>query len=542
MVVDVPASVWALPFVGLALTSARRNLAATTLLTALALLAGLAGARYELAGEQSRGKVHSGPIIGVHPRQAIAVRIDGFGPHDIVVDDFVDPPEGLGYDPARWAERLELELHTIAAVHYADGPARARQAYAQAEVRVIDAIVPPAELPAYPSLLGVEVRSGTAGDGSRVEFGCPGQPQDPRGWFETSRACPRKYLVDGSTGLGLSPRWPGYTAFVGRDRLRVARWIGQPTGDRHAERRSLAIESGVWLLLVVLGGWLVARRWGARASATTEAAATLAAVALLGASLVASSSSGTAPGASDAGGLSLLAIALVLLPGWRTQARKGSREVGGARVLALGVAASLLILTASPLAGHGDALGLLDALAEQLARGELMSWESSRALAGSVSVLALGAGVGICVHALLEPKPSRTSPDGPPAGPDRPTAGASSERRHARERVLLGLVLVLVLVLSLRKPGEDVALLHGAGAVLIAANVRLRSRAAQLAVALGCAVAAAIPLFIPFLPFIPSTTISGPAVLVPLALASLACVGLGLGDGFRARADPQPAK
>lgn len=514
VIIEVPASMWALPFVGLALASSRwpassrpgRSVAAVTLVAALALLASLAGSRYELAAGQPRGMVHSGPIIGVHPRQAVAVRIDGFGPHDIVVDDFVDPPDGLGYDPSRWAERLELELHTIATTHYANGPARARQAFARAEVRVIDAIVPPAELAAYPSLLGVEVRSGSSGQGSTVEFGCPGQPTGPREQFETSRACPRKYLVDGSTGLGLSPRWPGYTQFIGRDRVRVARWFGWPGGDRRDQQTQLALESGVWLLMLVLGGWLVARRRLGAASGIARAAAVLGAVALVGVVLVAASRSGSAPGSwSDSGGLSLLAIALVLLPCSPSDPR-------GSRVMALACAASLVLLSASPLANHGDALALLEAVVEQLALGLGISWESSRALAGSLSVLALGAGVGICVDALLGP-------------------GKTSERRHTRELLLLGFVSALALALSLRKPGEDLALLHGAGALLIAATVRPRARAASLAVGLACAFGAALPLFGPVAP--------GPVVLVSLVLAALVCLGSCLGPERRLGPEPR---
>ncbi|PRP96720.1 hypothetical protein [Enhygromyxa salina] len=472
VIIASPASLWALPLVGLALSGSRPRLVATTLITALALLAGLAGSRYELAGDQPHGMVHSGPIIGIHPRQAIAVRIDGFGPHDIVVDDFVDPPGGLGYDPARWAERLELELHSIAETRYADGPARARQAFAGAEVRVIDAIVPPAERPAYPSLLGIEVRSGTTGAGSRVEFGCPGQPTGPHDRFESSRACPRKYLVDGSTGLGLSPRWPGYTAFAGRDRVRLARWIDWPAGAGPRGQPRLAVESGAWLVIVVLGGWLVARRWGGRATGTIAAATTLAGLALLGGVLVAASSSGGS-GSAGGGALSLLAIALVLIPdrsgqpsdrsrgsGRGSGRRSARRSARGSRVLAIACAASLLLVSVSPIAGHGDAIALLEALAEQLAQSGRITWESSRALAGSLSVVALGAGVGICVHALVAELPVEPR-----------------ERRHTPELVLLGLVLAAALALSLRKPGDDLALLHGAAAVLMLATARLRGDA-----------------------------------------------------------------
>jgi VIT1/CCC1 family predicted Fe2+/Mn2+ transporter len=134
-----------------------------------------------------------------------------------------------------------------------------------------------------------------------------------------------------------------------------------------------------------------------------------------------------------------------------------------------------------------------------------------------MSVLALGAGVGICVSALVDPGEINE-------------INEISERRHTRRELWrLGLVVALALALALRKPGEDLALLHGAGALLIAATVldRPRGRATSLGVGLACALGAALPL----LEAARAGATPGPVVLVSLVLAALACVGLSLGWG-----------
>jgi hypothetical protein len=481
VLVEVPAALWALPLVGAALMlrpARARGRVAAWLALPLALAAGLFGARFELGAPQARGAVFSGPIIGVHPRQATAVRIDGFGPHDIVVDDYVDPPGGLGYDPASWAERLELALRTIATTHYADGPARAREAFALAEVRLADAAVPPADLHLYESLLGVEVRSGTAGEGSRVEFVCPGQRVDPRGGAPQAieRACPRKYLVDGSAGLGLSRRFAGYTEVRGRDRLRLARVLGWPSGIARSDRRSLALESGLWLLALVLGAWALGRGRGRREQAWV--AASLAGACALGLALLAASveGSGSAAAAGASFGPALLALALILLPADRPSEERPDP-------LALPLAALLALLVASPLAGRGDGLDLHAAITKELVLGLDLPWSHARALAASAAVVVLAAGLGVCVAALVEVP--IFGGEGEPAG---------SERRHTPMLRRLGLSLVVGVALALRKPGDDLALLCGVAALLIAGSVRLRGRAATAGLAVVCSLGAAIPL------------------------------------------------
>lgn len=451
VVIEVPAALWGLPIVGASLLLGggdrfRRAGLAAGLAVGLALAAAIAGTWFEARAPQPRGLALSGPIIGVHPRQATAVRIDGFGPHDLVVDDYVDPPAGgqsdpQGYDPEGFAAWLELELRAIAATHYAGGPARAREAFANAEVHVADAIVPPAERDAYASLIGVEVRSGTTGEGSMVEFVCPGRTLGSASGLQPSRACPRKYIVDGSTGLGLSSRFPGYMEVRGRDRARIARAIGWPHGDARRDRRSLALESGAWLIALLLAGWALARR---RSAELGDMAAALAGWAALALASIAATRIG-AIGSLDAttGGPALLALALLAL----APAREGDRPT-----LAWPIAGLLALIAASPLAGIGDVVSLLDATVEALVLGLGLDWSTSRALAGGLAVVVLAAGLGVCAGSLFQGR----------------------EARQGRaEAIRLALALALGVALALRKPTDDLALLSVGCALLLAASVRI---------------------------------------------------------------------
>lgn len=515
VIIEVPAALWALPIAGAGLWLGRGDRAKrTTLMLPLALAAALVGARFEASGPQPHGLVHSGPIIGVHPRQAVAVRIDGHGPHDLVVDDYVDPPGGLGYDPQQWAAWLELELHAIAQTHYAEGPARAREAFAHAAVRVVDAVVPPAERDAYPSRLGIEVRSGTTGEGSTVEFVCPGQTLGTRRSTapEPSRACPRKYVVDGSTGLGVSSRFPGYTEVRGRDRARLATWLGWPHADARRDRRALALESGAWLLLLVLGAWALMRRRpigdlpadrdasvepGNRdASVEPGGAAVLgrvAGVAALGLALIAVIGS---PVTLDAitGGPTLLAMAvLVLAPGRRGEPLE--------RGFVLPIAGLLALLAASPLAGSGDVLALLDRSVEPLVLGLDLGWATSRALAGSLAVVVLAVGLGGCAGALFESRG---------LGPGRAPAWG--------EAIRLGLALAVAVALALRKPADDLALLQGAAALLLASTLYVRPGASRVAFGLALVLACALG---------PALTLARDGAVAPVALGSAIVASLG---------------
>lgn len=510
VVIASPASLWSLPvvaaaLVGLALRPARGlALALTPAIVGIALAAAIFGANFEAQGPQPRGRVHGSPVLGVHPRQAIAVQIDGFGPHDIVVDDYVDPPGGQGYDPQRFAARLEAELHAIAERNYEAGPARARVAFANAEVEPREAIVPPADRELYESLLGFEVRSGTTGEGSTVEFVCPGQPLDPRGARANAaigRSCPRKYLIDGSTGLGLASRFPGYTEVIGRDRARVAQLLGWPSGDARDDRRTLALESGIWLLGLVSLAWLLAR--GRRRDQPPWAEA-LASASVLGALLVIAL---LGPPGEDSlrGGPTLLAILLILIP---TQAPDPPRReaAGLPSGLPSGLPFALLValLAASPLGGHGDALELLANTRDRMV--DLgVDWAIASALAGSSCVVVLAVGVGIGATALV----------------DRCRAAMPREGRHMRADLLaLGLALTLAVGLALRKPADDLPLLASAAAVLTLALGRPRSRAQLLALALATTLAAAAPLL--------EGEVASPISQGLVAVGAMLCLALGL--------------
>ena len=514
--VAVPAALWCVPVIGAAMllgdasTTARRLGAG--LLAALALVAALVGARFEAHGVQSRGAVVSGPIIGVHPRQAVAVEIDGFGPHDIVVDDYVEPVhiDQPHYDPQAWAEWLERELHAIAETHYADGPARARAAYAEAEVVVVDAVVPPAQREAYPSLLGVEVRSGTTGEGSTVAFVCPGQVRGPgRHGGHPTHACPRKYVVDGSTGLGLSSRFPGYTEIRGRDRARLGQWLGWPSGDAQRDRRSLALESGLLLaLLLALGIGLAVTDL-----ARTQTSAIMAALALLLAVVVALTHAGDGLDGRAIGptwlALGLLALAEPPEPAEPTTARTWLDTL--ARLVPAG---AIVLVSASPLAGRGDALALLDAIADTLVLDWGLAWAPSRALAGGLGVLAVSAGVWACADALV----------------NRDVEGArGSEPRHAPRRWIgIAVVALVGVAVALRKPVDDLPLLHGVGALLIAASLRTRRRAIALAGAIAGSLLAALPV----LGAIATGDPLGPVAWTVDLLAAAACLVLPFVQSF----------
>jgi hypothetical protein len=525
VVIEVPAAAWALPIMGVVIgvvvgvlvgvgsqlvrEPRTGNVAvalAVPLALLLALVAALAGTWFEARATQPRGLAHSGPVIGVHPRQATAVRIDGFGPHDLVVDDYVDPPGGLGYDPERWAAWLELELHAIAQTHYADGPARAREAYANAEVRVVDASVPPAELAAYASLLGVEVRSGTTGEGSKVEFVCPGQTLGPNRAAapEPSRACPRKYVVDGSTGLGTSSRFPGYTEVRGRDRVRLATWIGWPHADARRDRRSLALESGAWLLVLVLGSFAFARKSGPpRDFFGSSAMAGMAALVLAGIAAIGSTPTLDA----STGGPTWLAMAVIVL----APASPNDPPERGGKNFGWAIAGLLALLSASPLAGLGDVVALLDASVEPLVLELGLDWATSRALAGSLAVVALAAGLGACARSLFE---SRARP-------------ATLGRREAI--YLFAVALTVAVALALRKPTDDLALLDGAAALLLASTLHLEHRAwpARLAFAVALVLACCLG---PAMAMARDGAV-GPVALGSAILAALGCLALVLCAG-----------
>lgn len=262
-----PAALWAVPVVvlgGLAVsrTSGRLRVALALVFAALVPAAGIHGARFESAAVDARGWAQSGPVHGIHPFQITAVVVDGYGPFDLPINDYVEPDGSRGYGPVALAEALERALHRIAEVHFSDGPARAREAFAGAEVEAM--VTPPVyeRLDREPAELEhprFVVRSGTTGQRSSVEFVCPGRRDDPRGISGESlmnRMCPDKYASEGSAGLGVTGRWPGYAEGRGNERLGLSTWLGRTRSDDEAGRAWLADELR-WTAFIVLGIVLV---------------------------------------------------------------------------------------------------------------------------------------------------------------------------------------------------------------------------------------------------------------------------------------------
>lgn len=289
-----PGALWALPVVVLGTFAAgwagpRARLPVAIAMALLVPAAGVAGARYEAAGAYAHGWAHSGPIHGIHPFQMTAVRIDGYGPFDIPINDYVEPEGTRGYDPKTYADALERALHAIADVHFADGPARAHRAYASATVEALT-------LPAVEETLGVSpgaqtqprvrVTSGGWGQHSRVEFLCPGKRDEPAGPEPDkllNRMCPNKYAAEASAGLGVTGRWPGYAEARGQPRLGLAPRQGKTrTADPQgtAVRRDERIAGGSgWLVLGLLAMALApVRRFVVRGASRFTAAVAVAAL------------------------------------------------------------------------------------------------------------------------------------------------------------------------------------------------------------------------------------------------------------------------
>lgn len=220
----------------------------------LAIAATAWAARFEADAPQARGFAHSGPILGIHPFQSTAIVIDGFGPFDLPINDYVEPDGSKGYGPPELAEALQRALHTIAEVHFEDGPRRAREAFAGATVAAVTMPAvqerldrPVTEGATEPRIL---VTSGTTGRRSRVEFVCPGSPADPRPRGPDDvmkRMCPDKYASEASAGLGLTGRWTGYTEGRGQARVSLLPVVERLPGAGLWEERAWA-----WLLLLVL--------------------------------------------------------------------------------------------------------------------------------------------------------------------------------------------------------------------------------------------------------------------------------------------------
>ena len=76
-------------------------------------IAGVAGERWEAAGVGAQGWAASGQLLGIHPFQTTAVIVDGYGPHDIPVNDYVEPDGSRGYGPDELAAALQHAIRSI---------------------------------------------------------------------------------------------------------------------------------------------------------------------------------------------------------------------------------------------------------------------------------------------------------------------------------------------------------------------------------------------------------------------------------------------
>ncbi len=266
LLVDVPAASWggvALLGVGLLWGVVGRWLPARArpvvwVLLAVAIpLAGVMGTRYEAQAPGARGWAHSGPILGIHPFQITSVSIDGEGPFDLPINDYVEPDGSRGYGPEALAEALQLALVTIAETTYADGPARLRRAFADARVEFVTTPAVWERLDRTPrgeTQPRFVVRSGSFGRGSRVEFVCPGRRIDPRGVQGESvmtRMCPDKYASEASAGLGVTGRWSGYSEGRGQARTGLFQLMGTTRSDDDIGRRAQQREVRGWAFILL---------------------------------------------------------------------------------------------------------------------------------------------------------------------------------------------------------------------------------------------------------------------------------------------------
>ena len=369
LVVAFPAAIWALAALAVAAIAARhvggRGRAPLLFLLSLGVpMVGVLGARFEASGPEARGFAGSGPILGIHPFQSTAVIVDGYGPYDLPINDYVEPDGSRGYGPEAYADAIELSLHEIAARHFARGPARARRAFADATVESVQGPAVREALdhePSQESQPRITVWSGTTGQRSRVQFVCPGKQDDPSGIpaeAVMNRMCPTKYIAEASAGLGLTGRWAGYTEARGNERVGLSRAMGWTRSDDEIGRAvvSREVRWGAWILLLVAAALgIAARPQRARAiqgASSAIFAASLVVCALLwigsGASLQVAAVERVA---ADARGLDPRAWlpALVVFGGALSWASTGPTAPGRpwARVPAATIAAGTLVVATS---------------------------------------------------------------------------------------------------------------------------------------------------------------------------------------------------
>jgi hypothetical protein len=261
LLTEFPACIWTLPLAALALAmrGRYRNWAFGGLAICVPF-AGVVGNGFEARGAEAQGAAYSGPIAGIHPFQTTAITIDGYGPFDLPINDYVEPTGERGYGPVEFGDTVEQALHAIAERHFADGPARARLAFGQARVETTEVPQLRDEL-TNPLSVGFAVFSGTHGPRSRVEFGCPGSLNDPRGpspYVAMRDSCPTKYAAEASAGLGVTGRWPGYTEMRGNSRLslsRVMRLDRRPSSSKAPDYEHVA-----WFAILVVAAIASSRR------------------------------------------------------------------------------------------------------------------------------------------------------------------------------------------------------------------------------------------------------------------------------------------
>ncbi|HEY8375412.1 MAG TPA: hypothetical protein VIK91_02940 [Nannocystis sp.] len=475
LAVAFPASLWAaVPALGIACAGGTRvgsHRLALPLLVAATLAAGAVGARFEAAGAHARGETWSGPILGIHPFQTTAVLIDGYGPFDLPINDFVEPDGSKGYGPEALAAAIERDFHAIAAQQFAEhGPARAHAAFAGARVvaeelpEVRERLDRASERPTQPRL---RFTSGGVGRRSRVEFVCPGALNDPRPRRPDAvmeRMCPDKYTAEASAGLGLTGRWTGYVEVLGQPRLSLARALGWP---RERVRQELQIWAFLALGLLGIAGW--GRAGGAPLRLVRWGGALAAVVAVLAILFIVTGFSVQVP-ATGGGGASPWAVApwialLALGSGHAALAGPARPAAAGRMAVALPLVAGTLGLAGSlaaavwirpelaPPARPGDALpleGLIAGLGEALHRETGIGLPDAEGIVAAAAAAVL---IGL-LAALVGPV---TRFAGSALVPSRPVIGA---------RVALAAVIVPAALLVLSRKTAGAALLLPPAAAL----------------------------------------------------------------------------
>lgn len=408
LLVAYPAAIWALPLPVLAVfVGAQRRRAVAWGLGLGVVLAGVWGASFEEGSPHGRGYAHSGPIAGIHPFQSTAVIVDGYGPFDLPINDYVEPDGSKGYGPVELAAAVERALHRIAELHFADGPARARKAFGEATTDV-------GEVPQLydeqtnPFSSGFVVHSGTHGEGSRVEFVCPGQMNDPRPRRPESvmrDSCPTKYAAEGSAGLGVTGRWPGYSEGRGQDRIGIARLMRWTRSPDAAGRNRADKERTIWVVLLIAAIFGLSRRRGATTAVAASAGALVVLLSLAALTLAVAHVHAPVVGVLEgAGGGVSWVVVLAALAGLSGLARPrdAGREgdAGGpwtATVVGVVVIGTVWALgnpaVATWTSGELSAVDLVGHLADSLSLAHGLDFQFAQAVLASAIVVVLVAGV-----------------------------------------------------------------------------------------------------------------------------------------------------